>query len=39
MMQFPKVRLIWQSPRMFLWAGLYLKINNKRYRIIKVGVN
>jgi hypothetical protein len=34
-MNFPK--LIWQSPKMFYYAGLYLKIGNKRYRILKVG--
>lgn len=34
-MNFPK--LIWHSPRIFYYAGLYLKIGNKRYRIIKVG--
>lgn len=33
----PRMRLIWQSPRLFAYAGLYLKIGNKRYRIVKVG--
>lgn len=32
-----KIRLIWQSPRIYWHAGLYLKINSKRYRIFKVG--
>jgi len=32
------VRLIWQSPRLFQCAGLYLKIGNKRYRVAKVGL-
>lgn len=32
-----KIRVVWQSPKIFWFAGLYLKINNKRYRIIKVG--
>lgn len=32
-----KIALIWQSPKIFWHAGLYLKINNKRYRILKVG--
>lgn len=36
-MKIPSIRLIWQSPKMFWWAGLYLKINNKRYRIVKAG--
>lgn len=31
------IKLIWQSPKIFWHAGLYLKINNKRYRILKVG--
>jgi hypothetical protein len=35
-MNWPK--LIWQSPKFFYYAGLYLKIGNKRYRLIKVGV-
>jgi hypothetical protein len=34
-MNWPK--LIWQSPKFFYYAGLYLKIGNKRYRLIKVG--
>ena len=34
-MNFPK--LIWHSPKIFYYAGLYLKIGNKRYRILKVG--
>lgn len=34
-MQLPK--LIWQSPKMFKYAGLFLKIGNKRYRVFKVG--
>lgn len=31
------MKLIWQSPKMFFWAGLYLKVGNKRYRIVKAG--
>ena len=31
------IKLIWQSPRIFWWAGLYLKVGNKRYRLVKVG--
>ncbi len=31
------MKFIWQSPRMFYWAGLYLKVGNKRYRILKAG--
>lgn len=31
------MRLIWQSPSMYFYAGLYLKVGNKRYRIVKVG--
>jgi hypothetical protein len=34
-MNFPKI--IWQSPKIFYYAGLYLKIGYKRYRIFKVG--
>lgn len=33
-----KVRLIWQTPRMFQCAGLYLLVGSKRYRLIKVGL-
>lgn len=29
------LRIIWQSPVMFHYAGLYLKVRNKRYRIYK----
>lgn len=36
-MNFPKIRLVWQSPKLFYNAGLYLKVNSKRYRIFKVG--
>lgn len=36
-MNFPK--LIWQTPKLFKYAGLYLKLGNKRYRIYKVGEN
>jgi hypothetical protein len=38
-MKLPKVALIWQSPKIFFYAGLYLKVNNKRYRVFKVGLN
>lgn len=31
------MRLNWQSPRYFYWAGLYLTIFGKRYRIVKAG--
>ena len=31
------IRLIWQSPKVFWHSGLYLKINSKRYRLIRVG--
>jgi hypothetical protein len=30
-------KLIWQSAKLFKYAGLYLKIGDKRYRIFKVG--
>jgi hypothetical protein len=30
-------KLIWHSPKIFYYAGLYLKLGNKRYRILKVG--
>lgn len=29
--------LYWRTPKLFKYAGLYLKIGEKRYRIIKVG--
>jgi hypothetical protein len=29
------IRLLWQSPKMFHYAGLYVKVRNKRYRIYK----
>lgn len=31
------MKLIWQSPSIFWYAGLYLKVGNKRYRLIRVG--
>ena len=34
-MNFPK--LVWQSPKLFRYDGLYFKIGNERYRIFKVG--
>lgn len=33
------MKLIWQSPKLFYYAGLYLKVGSKRYRIIKIGKN
>lgn len=36
-MKFLKIRLLWQTPKIYYYAGLYLKVNHKRYRIIKVG--
>lgn len=36
-MTFPSIKLIWQTPNLYKYAGLYLKVNNKRYRIIKIG--
>lgn len=33
------MKLIWQSPKLFYYAGLYLKVGGKRYRIIKAGKN
>lgn len=38
-MKLPNIRFIWQSPKLYMWAGLYLKVNNTRYRILKVGPN
>lgn len=32
-MTFPKIRIIWQSPKLYRYAGVYLKVNDKRYRI------
>ena len=31
------MRLIWQSPKIFWYAGLYLKVGAKRYRLLQVG--
>lgn len=31
------MKLVWQSPRMFRWAGLYLQVGAKRYRLVKAG--
>lgn len=31
------MRLLWQSPRLYRFAGLYLKVGNKRYRLFRVG--
>ena len=28
------IRLIWQSPRMFRRAGLFLKVGHRRFRLI-----
>lgn len=33
------IKLIWHSPKIFKYAGLYLKLGDKRYRIFKVGAN
>ena len=38
-MKFPKIRLVWNSPKIYFYAGLFLKVNNTRYRIFKVGMN
>ena len=32
-----KVRLVWQGARIFQYAGLYLLVGSKRYRIWKAG--
>ena len=34
-----KLRLIWQTPKLYKYAGLYLVLNDKRYRVFKVGDN
>ena len=34
-----KLKIIWQSPKLFYWAGLYLKVGDKRYRILKSGLD
>ena len=34
-----KIKLIWQTPKLYRYAGLYLKIGNKKYRVFKVGSN
>lgn len=32
-----KFELYWRSSKFFKYAGLYLRISDKRYRIFKVG--
>ncbi len=32
------IKIYWQSARFFNKPGLYVKINNKRYRVIPWGV-
>lgn len=32
-----KIRLNWQTPLLYKYAGLFLTIGSKRYRIFKVG--
>ena len=34
-MNLPK--LIWMTPKLFKYGGLYLKVGNKRYRLFRVG--
>lgn len=34
-MQIPK--LIYQTPKLYKYGGIYLKIGHKRYRLIKIG--
>ena len=31
------MKLIWQSPRFFRRAGLFLKVGSKRYRVLPWG--
>ena len=31
------MKLYWRTPKLFKYAGLYLKIGDKSYRIFKVG--
>jgi hypothetical protein len=33
----PMFRINWMSPRFFYYAGLYVTIGGKRYRVLKVG--
>ena len=33
------LKLIWQTPKLYRYAGLYLKVNDKKYRVFKVGDN
>ena len=33
----PKVKLVWQTPDLYKYAGLYFIVGSKRYRIFKVG--
>lgn len=31
------MKLIWMTPKLYYYGGLYLKLGDKRYRLIKVG--
>lgn len=33
------MKFIWQSPRMYKYGGLYVKIFGKRYRLFQWGEN
>lgn len=32
-MKLPTIRFVWQSPKLFTNWGLFIKINNKRYKV------
>ena len=34
-----KLKLVWQSPKFFRHAGLYLLVGSKRYRLIRIGLH
>jgi len=31
------MKINWMSPKMFYWAGLYVTVFGKRYRVVKAG--
>ncbi len=38
-LEMDEIMLIWQSPKIYYHAGLFLRVRSKRYRLIKVGLN
>lgn len=36
-LEYHRVSLVWQSPDLYRHAGLYLKLADKRYRLVRFG--